>query len=204
MPTRKPTPGELPAELVLAAIDRAYRHRRNYNNPGVPLVEVKEHLGLPRTGSATLRLRPTWQALHTAGLIEQARQSDRVVWKLTPTGTQQLEAARKTGTIGPLPEAPQHQHWREAHTAASERIGELQEQLRTALAEATDLLGADPQADSNAWYETGKQLKTACLRLGSATHCLHEWPEPDDASADTDKPPHDQRGRREYWTWAEC
>ncbi len=47
MPTQEPTPADAPSEdLVLAAIERAYRHRTNQQNPGVLLADVKAHLGL--------------------------------------------------------------------------------------------------------------------------------------------------------------
>jgi DNA-binding PadR family transcriptional regulator len=203
MPAKKPTPGDAPSEdLVLAAIDRAYRHRNNQRNPGVLFVDVKEHLGLDRTGAATLRLRPTWETLETFGLIEQAHQSNRVLWRLTDTGHQRLETARQTRELS-LPESPQHQRWREAHTVASRRIDSIREDLRVALANAKSILDANPQADSNAWYELGERVHKASWRLGSATHCLHEWPEPDDATADIDAPPPMRAGRRDYRSWAD-
>src|ERR1700689_3112805 len=149
MPEKKPTPGESPSEdLVLAAIDRAYRHRRNTDNPGVLFVDLKEHLGLPRSGSATLRLRPTWETLHADGLIEQSRQSNRVIWRLTEDGHKRIQAARRTSQL-PLPESPQHRTWREAHAAAGQRIDSLLGDLRIALSGATSALEASFLADSH-------------------------------------------------------
>jgi DNA-binding PadR family transcriptional regulator len=204
MPAKKPTPATMPSEdLVLAAIDRAFRHRTNQRNPGVLLVDVKEHLGLDRSGASTVRLRPTWQNLQTLGLVEQTHQSNRILWRLTDTGHTRLQAARQTSELS-LPESPQHRRWREAHTIASRRIDTLRDELRAALADATRLMDNNPQADSNAWYELGEHVQTASRRLGSATHCLHEWHEPDDATADIDTPPPLRAGRRDYRSWAEA
>ncbi len=112
MPAQKATPAEMPSEdLVLAAIDRAYRHRTNQRNPGVLLVDVKEHLGLDRTGASTVRLRPTWENLQTLGLIEQTHQSNRILWRLTDAGHKRLQAGRQTSDLS-LPESPQHRRWR--------------------------------------------------------------------------------------------
>jgi hypothetical protein len=41
--------------------------------------------------------------------------------------------------------------------------------------------GAAPP--SGAWLELGRRLAEDCRRLGSAWHCLHEWPEPDEEAA---------------------
>jgi hypothetical protein len=190
----------MPSEdLVLAAIDRAYRHRSNSSNHGALLVDVKEHLGLPRSGSATLRLRPTWQTLQTLGLIEQPRQSNRVLWRLTSAGHKRLTAARKTSDLT-LPEAPQHRRWRYPHTEAGKRIEEFRADLSLLLAQATHLVNAELPATSDEWYEIGAQLHTAVRRIGSATYCLGEWPEPDDATAD--KAPDGQVERRNHQAWA--
>jgi hypothetical protein len=53
MPTSPEQPSE---EAVLAAIERALRHRRPQQSGGVLLSVVKEHLGLSRHD--TRRLRP--------------------------------------------------------------------------------------------------------------------------------------------------
>jgi hypothetical protein len=37
--------------------------------------------------------------------------------------------------------------------------------------------------------------------MGSATHCLYEWAEPDDATADIDDAPPTQTGRRDTSRW---
>jgi len=103
-------------ELVLAAIERAELHRMKHDDPilyrgkpdrpGVLLATVKEHLGLVRGGWSTIRLRPTWEELKAARLIEQGRANGLVVWKLSSLGQKQLDRARQAGDIGSLPESP--------------------------------------------------------------------------------------------------
>lgn len=39
---------------------------------------------------------------------------------------------------------------------------------------------------SDAWFSIAERLQAACWRVGSATHCLREWREPDDARVDVD------------------
>ncbi len=202
MPAKKPTPAEMPSEdLVLAAIERAYRHRTNQQNPGVLLADVKAHLGLPRSGAATLRLRPIWQALDDARLIEQFRSQGSLVWNLTPAGHRRLIAATKTSDLS-LPESPQHRRWKTARTEAAQLIDTLREDLRAALADATRLFDNDCEATSNAWYQLGERVNNAAARLASATHCLNEWAEPNDSTADIDTPPPLRGGRRDYHAWA--
>lgn len=203
MPAKKPTPAVMPSEdLVLAAIERAYRHRTNQQNPGVLLADVKAHLGLPRSGAVTLRLRPIWQALHDACLIEQFRIQGNLVWNLTPAGHRRLTAATKTSDLT-LPESPQHRRWKTAHTEAGERINTLRDDLRAALADATRLIDDDRVAASTDWYQLGERVNHTSARLASAIHCLNEWPEPDDATADIDEPPPMRAGRRDYHAWAD-
>jgi hypothetical protein len=212
MPKQKPISDPMPSkELVLAAIERAECHRIKHDDPapsrsgpdrsGVSLSVIKEHLGLTPGGWTTTQLRPTWEQLNDADLIEQARRSGIVVWRLTSTGQKRLDAARQAGEVGSLPESPQHRRWREAHALASERIGDFRESLRHILDEATELLDTSSETSSASFFTLGERIKHACWRLGSATHCLHEWLEPDDAHPDIDQPPHGQRGGRETHRW---
>jgi len=73
-----------------------------------------------------------------------------------------------------------------ALTDAGHRIDGFREALRASMAEVGALLDAE-QAPSDAWFEFGKRLSAECRRLGSATYCLYEWAEPDDARADVDE-----------------
>jgi hypothetical protein len=195
MPAKKPTHEAMPSkELVLAAIERAERHRIKLDDPsrykgrpdrpGVMLATVKQHLGLAHGGWTTIQLRPCWDGLKATGLIEKGRRAGFDVWRLTSTGQQCLDRARKAGDIGQLPEAPQHREWREARTVASGRIDAFREELQAALGEAAGILDAHETPDSDTWYAIGQRLTHACKRLETASYCLHEWQEPDDAHAD--------------------
>ena len=200
MPAKKRTPEELPStELVLVAIGRAERHRRS-DGPGVLLADVKAHLALRHTGWTTRQMRPQLAELESHGLVEQIRRHGLNLWGLTPDGRQWIEAIGNE--IGPLPESPQHRKWREARTAARERISEFRDKLRDTLTEANALLETTPEADSDIWFERGANLNRACRTLASATYCLYEWPEPSDARADIDDSKH--RGRREIQRWDTC
>jgi DNA-binding PadR family transcriptional regulator len=199
MPTPKPTPEEPPSEeLLLAAIDRAYRHRRRAENPGVRLASVKDHLGLASGSASTRRLRPVWDALHAAGLIEPSAPSSPRLWRLTSTGVERLQEARQGGELE-LPESPQHRDWREARSAASEQIAGFRDELRAALADTADLLVIESPTDSDSWRETGERLQTACSCVSWAVYCLSEWAEPDDSKADIAPDPY--RGRRAFRRW---
>ena len=173
-------------ELLLAAIERAERHSGK-DQPGVLLATVKQHLGLPHESWTTRRLRPKLDALEASGLVEQLRRPGLPLRTLTSVVRAQLDAIRDE-----LPESPQHQAWREAQAAADERIGGFREGLRRAVDEVRVLLDDGERPSSDAWFEIGERLLHACRRLKSATYCLHEWSEPDDARADTAEP----RGRR--------
>jgi DNA-binding MarR family transcriptional regulator len=185
-------------DLLLAAIERAERHQVKENDPGIGLSTVKQHLGLPHHGGTTRRLRPQLEALENAGLIEQFRHKGHDLMTLTAEGRARLDALRDE--IGSLPEAPQHQRWREAQAAASERIAGFRGDLAGALDEGIALLDAD-EADSATWFELSERLHQAGRRLASAIYCLREWPESHDARVDSDNPPFNQRGRRNTSGW---
>jgi hypothetical protein len=199
MPAKQPTRPLPPVELVLAAIDRAVRHRHHQARPGAWISDVKEHLGLPHTGATTVWLRPVWQQLEAERLIEQNRKGGLPRCELTRAGRKRLESAQDAEGLDQLPESPQHDRWRKAHDTAAERIEDLRGGLRLLMEEASRLLDREPPSD--AWYELARDFEHACKRLGSATYCLHEWAEPDDATADVDDAPHGQAGRRDLSRW---
>jgi hypothetical protein len=197
MPKTKATPIKLPSdELLLAAIERAERHRARR---GVHLAIIKEHLGLPSGSWSTRQLRPQRDRLEATGLIEQFRACGLVVWSLTKKGHQRLADARRAHGILQLPESPQHRTWRAAHREAEERIDEFREDMRERLNTAISLLDAGDGTGSESWRATGERLQYACQRLESATYCLHEWKEPDDSVADIEEPWH--VGRRDTHRW---
>lgn len=158
---------QIPDVTVLAAIDRAERHR---GRPGVPVWLVYEHLGIPRRSR---RVRAQLQALVQDGVIEQRRAHGVDIWALVPSGRRRLQGAGRVD----LPESPQHRAWRNARTLAAQEIERFRATMRDAVTEASALLSDTPGSD--AWFELAERLQRAARRLGSATYCLHEWMEPD-------------------------
>lgn len=202
MPTTEPaSSGELPSEdLVLAAIERAQRHQRGQAR-GVILSTLIEHLDLPRGSATSRRLRPKLDALIVGGTVQESTRRSITAWTITEQGRRQLDAVRRAGDLSDLPEAPQHREWRRARAAATERIDDFRLELSTALDAARALLdAASPAATSEDWFVVCDQLREASWRLGSATYCLCEWPEPSDAVADIEPPT--QHHRRDFHSWA--
>jgi hypothetical protein len=77
--------------------------------------------------------------------------------------------------------------------------------FRTLLYETLDAAEAVAEpADgpgSETWFAMGDRLGAIFWLMGSATHCLIEWPEPDDARSDRDDAPARRRGRRGAPDW---
>jgi hypothetical protein len=185
MSTKQPA-DEIPDDLILAAIDRAERHRQRQ---GAPIWQVQEHLSVPRRSGKARQVRGRLVALTESGELEQSRAHGVVVWTMTPKGRRRL---RRAGEItGQLPESPQHQLWRNARTLAEHEIERFQADLHNALEQATDMLDdmtvpISSGAVSDAWFEIGERLRSTCRRLGAARHCLYEWEEPSDERPDAD------------------
>lgn len=169
---------------VLAAIERAECHRER-EREGVMMSDIAEHLGFVHGSWTTRRLRPQLDALIAEGSLARSRRHGVVVWELTAVGRGGLERTRRAGEVEELPEAPQHRAWRHARATAGERIDGFRAQAREALEEAAMLLDSE-DAGSDAWFGIAERLRAACWRVGSATHCLREWREPDDARPDVD------------------
>jgi hypothetical protein len=165
---------QIPDLTVLAAIDRAERHR---GRPGVPVWLIFEHLGIPRRSR---RVRAQLQSLVQDGAIEQRRAHGVDVWVLVPNGHRRL---RRAGRVD-LPESPQHRDWRNARTIAAQEIERFRGTLHDTIIEASALLNDTPGSD--AWFELAERIRGAARLLGSATYCLHEWMEPSDDRADID------------------
>jgi hypothetical protein len=72
-------------ELVLAAVERAERHRER-EGEGVMMSEIAEHLGFVHGSWTTRRLRPQIDAFIAAGLLSRSRRHGVVVWGLTSAG----------------------------------------------------------------------------------------------------------------------
>jgi hypothetical protein len=181
-------------ELLLAAVDRAERHREVHSD-GVSWADIVAHLGFVRTGWTTLQLRPQRDVLIAGGLLTAGRRQGFDVWSLTDAGRAHLEAARQTGPIGELPESPQHRAWRHVRASAAEVVEPLRASARAGAEEALGLLDARQRVRSDAWLLLAARLGKVYRQLGLATHCVYEWLEPDDAHADIDdyKDPADQQ-----------
>ena len=178
--------------------------------------DIAEHLGFVHGSWTTRRLRPQIEAFIAAGLLVRSRRHGVLIWGLTSSGRRRVA---RVGESVVLPESPQHRVWRHARTLAAERIDGLRGQVRGVLEEATGVLDADGVC-SDAWFALAERLESACWQLGSATYCLSEWAEPDDASADVDDrtEPGDEKidpeelggvryrrgGRRNVWKWADA
>jgi len=184
---------DLTDALVLAALDRALRHDARGRTDVVYGVLV-QNLGLPMGSATGRRLRPRLRDLEANGLVATAKRHGVVVYGLTTKGRRRLKAV---GDVA-LPESPQHRAWREARDAATASITGFREDARRLLGDGEALL-ADKGAASEEWFVLGERLGKACARLGSATHCLHEWAEPSEAAPDVDEG--GRRGRRNVALW---
>ena len=167
---------------ILAAIDRAEVHDQHDD---ASRADIAAHLGFAHNSWTTKQLRPQIEALRAAGRIRDVRRNGLDLLALTDAGRRALEKAQVAGAVL-LPESPQHRKWRHSRMMAGDRIDGFREALRASMAEVGALLDAE-QAPSDAWFEFGKRLSAECRRLGSATYCLYEWAEPDDARADVDE-----------------
>lgn len=179
--------------LVLAAVERAQRHSGR-GREGVPRWTIMEHVGVPvRSGRARL-VRARVDALVAVGAVERRRRRGVDTWVLTARGRRRLRRARGAGRVPVLVESPQHRAWREAHALAERRVEGFRVALLEAarytvgLVEATGAVPGEPASD--VLLEVGERLAQACRRLASATYCLYEWSEPDDAAADIDDHTH--------------
>ncbi|HSZ06835.1 MAG TPA: hypothetical protein VK778_16730 [Solirubrobacteraceae bacterium] len=186
-PNPRATTADAPSdELVLAAIERAARHRAR-DTPAVPVWAIFEHLAVPQRSAAARRVRERLEALRADGQLERSRRHGVVTWALSGTGLRHLRLARRAGGVPALPQSPQHLAWQVAHTAGAQEIERFRASLRERLDEAALLLDAREPPHSDVWLELAEELQRACRRVASASHCLNEWAEPDDERADVDE-----------------
>jgi DNA-binding PadR family transcriptional regulator len=204
---------------VLAAVDRAERHWPGVGDgPGAAMAQIVKHLGFVGNPWTTRQLRPELDGLVAQGLLTASRRHGRTYWAPTKTGRRRLAGLRRAGRTPELPESPQHRAWRVARADAAAQIDTFRTELGRELEKATTLLARGRRVDSDAWFDLCQRLSRRCWRVGSATHCLYEWKEPDDAKADVDagRDPGDERlgraarerlrelrsGRRNHRLWA--
>jgi hypothetical protein len=186
-PPRETTAPALPSdELVLAALERAGRHQGR-DSLAVPMWTILEHLALPRRSAGARHVAARLAVMDAAGWLERSRRHGVSTWELAGAGARELRRARRAGDVPELPESPQHRAWRLARVAALQEIERFRTDVGERLGEATALLDGDAPPHSDAWLELAEQLQRACRRLASASYCLYEWAEPDDAHADIDE-----------------
>ncbi|HTA33722.1 MAG TPA: helix-turn-helix transcriptional regulator [Solirubrobacteraceae bacterium] len=183
---------EITDALTLAAVERAVRHQPPGTRRAVPTWAVYEHLGVSSRSRAARLLRAQLAALDGTALT-RGKSHGVVTWELTGAGRRRLSRLRAKGELPELPESPQHRAWREARALAEQRIEGFRTALLDDVKQAHALLGSPQEPGeppSDAWFELGERLHQGSKRLASATYCLHEWPEPDDAHADIDHHTH--------------
>jgi hypothetical protein len=171
---------------VLAAVERAGRHQA-HGTPAVPVWAVLDHLAVAPRSALARHVRARLGAMQTTGWLARSRRHGVPTWALTAVGRRRLRRAQRTGELPSLPESPQHRAWRHARTLAAQEIARFRQALRERLEHAALALEAEPPPPSDAWLELAEELQRGCRRLASASHCLYEWPEPDDARADIDE-----------------
>jgi hypothetical protein len=147
---------------------------------------ILEHLAARPRSREARSVRSRLSSLHADGLLDSSRRHGVTTWELTSAATVRLRELRAAGRLPALPESPQHHAWRNARALAAQEIERFRGCLHERVEEATRLLGEAPPPSSDAWFELGEDLQRACWRLGSASHCLHEWAEPLDERADLD------------------
>ena len=123
--------------LVLAAIDRAERHKER---KGAPIWEVLGHLDIAWRTKRARQVRALLEALETSGSLERSRRHNVIVWTITSKGRRRLSRARSAGRVPVLPESPQHRVWRESRALAEQRIEGFRLEVCDAIEDAEELL----------------------------------------------------------------
>jgi hypothetical protein len=181
--------GQAPAppcdELVLAAVERAGRHRA-IDAPPVPVWTILEHLDVARRSADARRVRAQLDVMSDGGWLRCTCRHGVPTWQLSEQGRHRLRRALRAEAVLALPEAPQHRAWRNARTSAGQELGRFRTDLLEQIGTTAALLDADPRPRADAWLEMAETLWRTCRLVGSASHCLYEWPEPDDARPDVD------------------
>jgi hypothetical protein len=179
---------EIPTdETLLAAIRRAALHDPR-GRGRTPIWTLLEHLDIPRRTVRARAVRARLLALERRGWLEQLSTRGVPTWALTSSGTRRLKRAERLGFEIALPESPQHRTWRQAQTLAAREIERFAERLRVSTVEVELLTQSDrlEEIPSDRWLELGARMARDARLLASAQHCMSEWPEPDEDSADVD------------------
>jgi hypothetical protein len=183
---RRPAPAGPSDELLLAAVERAGRHR-GMDAPAIPVWTILEHLDIARRSADARRVRARLDVMSDGDWLVCARRHGVPTWQLSEQGRHRLRRAARSDVGPALPESPQHRAWRNARISAGQEIERFHTDLLEQLSTATTLLAADHRPHSDTWFELAEMLSRTCRLMGSASHCLYEWPEPDDARPDVDE-----------------
>lgn len=190
--------------FVLAAVDRGQRHSP-WAERGVPMWIITDHLGLGRGSGPSRRVRPVLDRLaRERGWLEARVKHERPNWAVTADGSYMLAQAFPDGADHQLPESPQHREWREATELAARAMPKILAELSACLEEVQALGARERVPSSDEWLALVEPTREAIQRVGFATHCLHEWEEPVDATADVDQAAtlgSGRVGRRVYRRW---
>jgi len=169
--------------LVLAAVDRAQRHRPTPHSGDPTLSAIAAHLGMTWGPVASRRPRPIIDRLTSElGWLRRSRRAGQDRWALSDAGAERLARAGAEGVFEELPESPQHREWRAAHAHAAARIEELRGELGELLAKVNGLLDASEPVPSADWLACVEPLRDLTEAAGVASFCLYELAEPDDAA----------------------
>ncbi|MET0557607.1 MAG: hypothetical protein ABW065_02895 [Solirubrobacterales bacterium] len=187
----------VPDSLILAAIERAEHH----GTADVWIVEIGHHLGFRHDSRTTHQLRERLERLRGGKVVIETTHNGREHWALTEEGRKQLARSRHAAALMDLPESPQHRRWREARLQAVLRIDGFHAAALEAISTAESRLGWSRLPNSTTLFELSERLQQTLWCLGSATYCLYEWPEPDDAHVDIDPNPGPPPGRRAISAW---
>ncbi|HEX4466305.1 MAG TPA: hypothetical protein VH025_03895 [Solirubrobacteraceae bacterium] len=201
--TDPPIDQPIDRQMVLAAVERAVLHRARTED-SVPVIAVLARLHVARRSQQARAVLELLRELSEQGALELGRRHGLMSWSLTARGRRRLHSARSAGRAPQLPESPQHRAWRNGRSLATHEIGRLRAALAAAAAEVPALLEAAPPTPSDAWFELAARLQRMTWLVGSASHVLYEWPEPDETRADLDARedhgdadlPADERARR--------
>lgn len=179
-------------ELILAAVRRAVLHGPA-GREGAPRAAVLAHLAIPPRTARARDLGARLRELERTGELRRGGTQSTPVWALAPAGARRLAMLAAAGRAPVLPQSPQQLAWRRARVAGGQELPRFAARLAADLAAAEAMLaalgGATAEApQSDRWFALGRALLADCRRVGSAWHCLHEWPRPDDARADRDGP----------------
>ena len=77
--------------------------------------------------------------------------------------------------------------WRRYDPYQVASIERFRADARAQIERGARMLDDETPGPSDAWLELAEALRRSCWRVASASHCLYEWEEPEDARADVDE-----------------